>query len=67
MKGKKMSDTTEQERNNQQPSQQTSNDKSNDFPFFQPVQVQSDSWLKSVMVWNAIFNERGGVSQKERD
>lgn len=62
-----MSDTTEQEEKNQQPSPQTSDEEANDFSFFQPVQVQSDSWLKSVMVWNAIFNERGGVSQKERE
>lgn len=62
-----MSDTTEQEEKNQQPSPQTSDEEANDFPFFQPVQVQSETWLKSAMVWNAIFNERGGVSQKERD
>lgn len=62
-----MSDTTEQERNKQKPQQPSDKETKPSFSLFQPVQVQSDSWVKSAMVWNAIFNERGGVSQKERD
>ena len=63
-----MSETTEQEKKNQQPPQQTDKqEQKKPFSLFQPVQIQSDSWLKNAMLWNAIFSERGGIAMKERD
>lgn len=49
------------------PQKNTEEKKTDFFPFFEPVQIQSDSWLKSAMLWNAIFSERGGIGMKERD
>ena len=62
-----MSDKNKQEKNKQQTQQPSKKETKPPFSLFQPVQIKSDSWEKSAAIWNSIFNERGGISQKERD